>query len=57
MMENAAVIAEFTAASFQLNSWDASWGTDDKIPRNKELIQMMAGEIFIFCCCMETVRF
>lgn len=55
--EKAAVMAEFTTASFQLNAWEASCGTDDKTPKKTELIQMTAWEIFIFCCCMTTVNF
>lgn len=57
MTEKAAVIAEFTIASFQLKAWEASCGTDDKAPRKIELIQITAGEIFIFCCCMRTANF
>ncbi len=45
-MENAAVMAEFTTASFQLKSWEASCGTEDKIPRNRELIQITAWILF-----------
>ena len=55
--EKAAVMAEFTTASFQLNAWEANCGTEDNIPKKMELIQMTACEIFIFCCCMTTADF
>lgn len=57
MMEKAAVMAEFTTASFQLKAWEASCGTDDKAPKNMELTQITAGEILSFCCCMTTIGF
>ena len=57
IMEKAAVMAEFTTASCQLKAWEANCGTEDKIPKKTELIQMMDGEIFIFCCCMTTIVF
>jgi len=42
----AAVIPAFTTASAQLNWCDASWGTDDSSPKNTELVQIVAAEIF-----------